>query len=51
VKIRFEFYRKEIEVFANIVHVEELSARADLDELISWFKNLPKNPKKVFVMT
>lgn len=30
--------------------MEELSAHADRDELISWLKKMPKKPKKVFVV-
>jgi metallo-beta-lactamase family protein len=30
--------------------MEELSAHADRDELISWLKKIPKEPKKVFVV-
>lgn len=47
---RIRIYGDEIDVFANIVHMEELSAHADRDELISWLKKMPKKPKKVFVV-
>ena len=47
---KIRIYGDEIDVFANIVHMEELSAHADKDELISWLKKMPKKPKKVFVI-
>ena len=47
---KIRIYGDEIDVFANIVHMEELSAHADRDELISWLKKMPKKPKKVFVV-
>lgn len=47
---KIRIYGDEIDVFANIVHMEELSAHADRGELISWLKKIPKKPKKIFVV-
>ena len=47
---QIRIYGSDVNVFANIVHMEELSAHADRDELISWLKKMPNKPKKVFVV-
>jgi metallo-beta-lactamase family protein len=47
---QIRIYGSDVDVFANIVHLEELSAHADRDELISWLKKIPKMPKKTFVV-
>lgn len=47
---QIRIFGEEVNVFANIVHLEELSAHADRDELISWMKKIPSKPKKVFVV-
>jgi metallo-beta-lactamase family protein len=47
---QIRIYGDDVNVFANIVHMEELSAHADRDELISWLKKSPSKPKKVFVV-
>ena len=47
---QIRIYGDDVNVFANIVHMEELSAHADRDELISWIKKSPSKPKKVFVV-
>lgn len=47
---RIRIYGDDVNVFANIVHLEELSAHADRDELISWLSKLPNKPKKIFVI-
>jgi metallo-beta-lactamase family protein len=47
---QIRIYGSDVNVFANIVHMEELSAHADRDELISWLKKMPCKPKKVFVV-
>ena len=47
---QIRIYGVDVNVFANIVHMEELSAHADRDELISWLKKSPSKPKKVFVV-
>lgn len=47
---QIRIYGDDVNVFANIVHLEELSAHADRDELISWLKKMPAKPKKVFVV-
>lgn len=47
---RIRIFGSDINVFANIVHLEELSAHADRDELIAWLKKMPNKPKKVFIV-
>lgn len=47
---QIRIYGSDVNVFANIVHMEELSAHADRDELISWLKKMPNKPKKVYVV-
>jgi metallo-beta-lactamase family protein len=47
---QIRIYGSDVNVFANIVHMEELSAHADRDELISWLKKMPSKPKKVYVV-
>lgn len=47
---QIRIYGSDVNVFANIVHMEELSAHADKDELISWLKKMPNKPKKVFIV-
>jgi metallo-beta-lactamase family protein len=47
---QIRIYGSDVDVFANIVHMEELSAHADRDELISWLKKMPNKPKQVFVV-
>jgi metallo-beta-lactamase family protein len=47
---QIRIFGEEVNVFANIVHLEELSAHADRDELITWMKKIPNRPKKVFVV-
>jgi metallo-beta-lactamase family protein len=47
---QIRIYGSDVNVFANIVHMEELSAHADRGELISWLKKMPSKPKKVFIV-
>lgn len=47
---QIRIYGDDVNVFANIVHMEELSAHADRDELICWLSKLSNKPKKIFVI-
>ena len=47
---QIRIYGDDVNVFANIVHMEELSAHADRDELICWLSKLSRKPKKIFVI-
>lgn len=47
---QIRIYGDDVNVFANIIHMEELSAHADRDELLSWMKKIKEKPKKVFII-
>ena len=43
-------FDEEIHVNAEIVQMNDVSAHADRDGLVSWLKNNPENPKNIFVV-
>ncbi|MDX2188403.1 MAG: MBL fold metallo-hydrolase [Bacteroidota bacterium] len=43
-------FGEEVQINANIVHLEGLSAHADRKELLKWLKNFKSAPKNTFVV-
>jgi metallo-beta-lactamase family protein len=47
---KIRLHHKEIDVEAEIVVLDSLSAHADSNELMTWYKKLTKAPQKVFIV-
>ena len=46
---KIRIHHQEVDIEAEIIVLDSLSAHADSDELMSWYKNIENKPDKVFL--